>query len=115
MANIAVYNFPDHVNGDTFSGVEFEVLVNASALNLTGAAIKMQLKESASSKMIAEYSIANSKLEITDAVNGKFSFKKQIVEVCPKTYVYDIEIVLANGDKHTYIKGTWKINSDVTS
>jgi len=110
MATIATYNFEDHISGDTFSGVQFEVLVNASALNLTGAAIKMQLKESASSKMIAEFSVANSKLEITDAVAGKFSFKKQIVEVCPKNYVYDIEIILANNDKHTYIKGTWKIN-----
>jgi len=115
MASVATYNFPEHTNGDTFSGVTFEVLVNDSALNLTDADITMQLKESAGGKSRAEFSVANNKLEITDATAGKFSFKEQIISICPKTYVYDIEILLPNGEKRTYIKGSWKINCDVTN
>lgn len=114
MANVATYNFPDHIKGDTFSGVQFEVLVNAVALDLTDADITMQIRENYSSANKIEYSTANAKLEITDAVAGKFTFKEQIVDVAPKKYVYDIQILLPNGKKHTYIKGVWVITCDVT-
>jgi len=115
MASIATYNFPDHIKGDTFSGVQFEVLVNTVALDITDADITMQLKEKHDGGVKAEFSTANTKLEITDAVAGKFTFKEQIIDICAKVYIYDIEILLPNGKKHTYIKGTWKINCDVTN
>jgi hypothetical protein len=115
MASIATYNFPDHIKGDTFSGVQFEVLVNAVPLDLTDAVITMHLKESYQAKAKEEFSTVNTKLEITDALAGKFAFKEQIVDICAKNYVYDIEILLPNAKKYTYIKGTWKINCDVTN
>jgi len=114
MSNIATYNFPDHINGDTFSGVQFEVLVNNTALDLTDADITMHLREDYGSKSKIEYSTANAALEINDAVAGKFIFKEQIIDIVPKKYVYDIQILLPNGKKHTYIKGVWVINCDVT-
>jgi len=114
MSNIAVYNFPDHTNGDTFTGVQFEVLVNASPLILTGATIKMQIRESYSSSSKTEFSTTNGALEITDAIAGKFIFKNQIVRVVPRKYVYDIQIALPSGELYTYIKGEWVIHPDVT-
>lgn len=114
MSNIATYNFPDHTNGDTFKGVEFEILVNSSPLDLTGSNITMQIRESYSSPSKIEFTTINSELEITDATNGKFKFKEQIVKVVPRKYVYDIQIVLSNGNKFTYIKGYWIIHPDVT-
>ena len=114
MANIATYNFPDHIKGDTFSGVQFEVLVNAIALDLTDADITMQIRENYSTANKIEFSTDNGKLEITDAVAGKFTFKEQIIDVAPKKYVYNIQILLPNGKKHTYIKGVWVIYCDVT-
>lgn len=115
MAAVATYNFPSHINGDTFSGVQFEVLVNAVALDLTDADITMQLKDSNIGAVKAEFSTTNAKLEITDGPAGKFAFKEQIIDLCPKLYIYDIEILLPDGRKHTYIKGTWKIECDVTN
>lgn len=111
---VQTYNFPTHTNNDTFNGIEFEVLLNTVAVDLTGATIKMQLKDS-SGKSVAEFSTTNSKLEITDAVAGKFAFKKQIIAVSPFRYNYDIQITFSNGDKKTWIKGEWTISKDVTS
>ena len=108
------YNFPTHTNNDTFNGVLFEVLVNAVPADLTGATIKMQLKDN-SGKSIYEFSTTNNKLEIVDAAAGKFSFKKQVISVSPFRYKYDIQITFSNGDKKTWIKGEWTISKDVTS
>lgn len=112
--SVQTYNFPTHTNNDTFNGIEFEVLLNAVAVDLTGATVKMQLKD-ASGKPVSEFSTTNSKLEITDAVAGKFAFKKQIIAVSPMRYKYDIQITFLNGDRKTWIKGEWTISKDVTS
>lgn len=108
-----IYNFPEHTNNDTFNGVQFEVLINAVAADLTDADIKMQLRDSAC-KLIDEYSVENLKLELTDPTNGIFTFKKQIISLAPQKYSYDIEITFANGDVKTWIKGEWKIIKDIT-
>lgn len=108
------YNFKDHVTGDTFAGVQFEVLINNAPLDLTDADIYMHVKETSVSKEKTVFSTANGKLEINDATAGKFKFKKQIVDLFPKKYVYDIEIHLSDGNIHTYIEGTWLIKRGVT-
>lgn len=109
------YNFPNHINGDTFNGIQFEVKVNNTAINLTGATIAMQLRESIVGVNPIDFSTTNSKITIVDAVNGKFKINKQIVQapIC-KTYLYDIQITLQNSDNYTYIKGSWNIVADIT-
>jgi hypothetical protein len=109
-----IYNFPDHINGDTFKGVQFEVLINSVPLNLTGAIIKMQLRLSPSGINFYEFSTVNSKIEIFDAAAGKFRLKKQLIEVEAKKYVYDIEITLPTNEVYTYISGSWTILESVT-
>lgn len=108
-----IYNFPDHVNNDTFNGVQFEVLVNAVAVDLTDADIKMQLRDG-TCRLVEEFSVDNGKLELTDPINGIFTFKKQIISLVPIKYTYDIEIIFSNGDVKTWIKGEWKIIKDIT-
>jgi len=110
------YDFPQHTSGDTFQGVQFEVLINGSPLDLTGATIVMQCK-SKSGPMIdgqgqstlIEFNTTNNHLEIIDAIGGKFTFKKQVVTLAEKTYLYVIKITQQDGDIHTYISGIWKI------
>ena len=38
------YNFPDHISGDTFLGVEFTVSNASGAVDLTGAIMCSKLK-----------------------------------------------------------------------
>jgi hypothetical protein len=110
----ARYNFKDHVTGDTFAGVQFEVLVDNTPLDLTDADIFMHVKDSPVAKTKTVFSTDNGKLEINDAAAGKFKFKKQVIDLFPKEYVYDIEIHLSDGGIYTYIEGTWLIKRGIT-
>ena len=109
------YNFPDHINHDTFEGVSFTVLVNTVALNLTGASIRMMLRsQKLADTAVLTLSTADEKIIITNTAAGIFQVKKQIITVAPATYFYDIEITLSDGTVKTYVEGTWKILPDVT-
>jgi|WetSurMetagenome_2_1015567.scaffolds.fasta_scaffold72096_4 hypothetical protein len=105
--NISVYN------NDTFSGVNFTVRVNLVALNLTGAAIRMQVRKNRNEAAIIDLALGTG-LTITDAAAGKFRIDEQIFSGVPGTYQYDIEIILGDGDVKTYIKGNFIIIGDIT-
>jgi hypothetical protein len=110
------YNFPNHIKGDTFNGVEFTLEVNSVAVDLTNASILMYLKkQKAPCDVVASFSTDTTKITITDAVNGVFQFNNQIIDVPAATYDYDIQITLNNGNVKTYIKGTWTILQDITN
>jgi len=100
--------FPNHISGNTFLGIQFEILVNSVALDLTNASIKMVLT-TPYSKTANEFSTEGNNIAITDAVNGKFEFSEQIVTLTPNTYTYGITLTLGNGNVFTYITGSWTI------
>lgn len=109
------YNFPDHIKGNTFKGIVFTIKVNGVVSDLTGCEIKMHIKTSIRDvSPVAEYSTTNLKIELTDPTNGKFAFKEQIIDVAAALYVYDIEITYPDDTVFTYIRGTWKINQNIT-
>jgi len=110
------YNFKDHKKGDTFEGVTFEIKVNGSALDLTGASLKMELRALEKTGAIAATFTDSSSggLTITDESNGIFKFDKQVIDITAQTYYYDIQITLASGDVKSYIEGTWNIVQDIT-
>ena len=105
-----------HIKGDTFEAVNFAVKVNTVAMDLTGAIIRMQLRRKASdlTYALALTSIDNAGITINDAVGGLFKINKQIINIEPCSYVYDIEIKLADGTVKTYVKGNFIIQSEVT-
>jgi hypothetical protein len=108
------YNFPDHENGNTFDGLNFEVLIGGVAKSLVGASIVMTCDS-----MV--FSTTGGHLVINDGAAGKFQFAKQIVTfpqvrsaypayiVQSNTYNYEITITYSDGDVKTYIEGTWTI------
>ncbi len=109
MATIGTYDFPDHVKGDTFAGIQFTVVVNSSALILTGASIK--------AKFIGGYGFTYtlstiSGLTITGTLTGIFKVDVQTINWVADIYNYDIEIILQDGTIHTYLKGSWTILQD---
>jgi len=112
----STYDFPNHINGDTMHAINFTVTVNASALNLTGASIRMDLRN-ASGVRLKRFSTATADpgLTLTTPASGQFRFDEQIVDVeCAGVHIYDIEITLASGIVETYISGNWTILQDVT-
>ena len=96
------YNFPDHKSGDTFGGVQFELLVNGSARSLVGATIEMQVAGETLSSATGE-------IVISDAAGGKFNVKSQIIDFTPAVYPYEIIITFSDGSVKTYIDGNWRI------
>lgn len=103
MASVIIYNLPDHHSGDTFEGVQFDVAINGTAANLTGATITMSFTRT--STVLS----SPSQIEIS-TTPGRFIIRKQIISLTPGIYEYKIKIAFADGSTKTYIKGTWKIN-----
>jgi hypothetical protein len=96
------YNFPDHKSGNTFGGVQFELLVNSEAKDLTDATIEMFI----SSEI---YSSATGEIVISDPTGGKFQFASQIVDLPVGNYSYEITITFSDASVKTYIDGYWRI------
>ena len=104
-----------HIKGDTFEAVNFAVVKNSVALNLTGAVIKMQLKKECGGIPILSFTtVASAGLTITNAVGGLFKINKQIINIAEFNYIYDIEITFSNGDVKTWVEGNFIINCDIT-
>jgi hypothetical protein len=104
-----------HIKGDTFEAVNFAVLKNTVALNLTGAVIKMQLKKECGGVAILSFtSVASAGLTITNAAGGLFRINKQIINIPEYNYLYDIEITFADGSVKTWVDGNFTINCDIT-
>lgn len=111
-----IYNFHDHLKGDTFEGTTFTISVNGIPLSLIGSFIKMSLKTNKSTiKSDLDLSTTNGRLLIIDGINGKFQVVPQIIDIPAALYYYDIQIILSNGKVKTYIEGQWKIEQDITT
>jgi hypothetical protein len=111
---IQTYTIPDHIKGDTWPGVSFTVIVNGEPLPLTGASIRMMLRNTSNAIKKTFTSEVDGGITITDGEDGDFQIDEQIIDIPAGRYKYDIEFTLANGDVKTYIKGTWTITQDIT-
>lgn len=105
-----------NTKGDTFSEVDFQLKINGVNVNLTGAVIKMQLRESYnnSTAVLSLTSVGSAGITLTNAANGQFKINAQIIDIPSRNYVYDIQITFSNGVVKTYIKGNFNILEEVT-
>ena len=104
-----------HIKGDTFELVNFALLVNSVALNLTGCTLRMQLrKEYGGIVYLSLTSVASAGITITNAATGLFKINKQIINIDAANYIYDIELIKADGTIKTYISGNFYVTNDVT-
>jgi hypothetical protein len=104
------YDFPNHVNGDTFDGVKFAITVNGSPLDLTGASVEMNMYVADGERPVI-FSTNNGKLTITDPpTSGLLEFNRQVVSVPTlATYFYQMVYTLRDGTVKTYLEGNWTI------
>ena len=104
-----------HIKGDTFEAVNFQMIVNSVALNLTGCTLRMQLrKEYGGIVYLSLTSVASAGITITTAATGLFKINKQIINIDAANYIYDIELIKADGTIKTYISGNFYVTNDVT-
>jgi hypothetical protein len=98
------YTFPPHKTGTTFNGVDFQLVINGTAKDLTGAVINMEIGGEV-------FSTATGELVVINAQDGKFQFKEQRINLPPFRYNYEIDFLFTGGIKKTYLTGTWKITA----
>lgn len=105
-----------HIKGDTFDEVDFQLKINDTAVNLTGAVIKMQLRKNYSdtSAALSLTSVSSAGITITNAAEGRFKINTQIIDIPVFNYVYDIQITLSSGVVKTYVQGGFNITNEVT-
>jgi hypothetical protein len=105
-----------HTKGDTFSEVAFEIKKNGTAINLTGATIRMQLRKqfSDTSAALSLTSVSSAGITITTAASGLFKINAQIIDIEVFNYSYDIQFTLASGEVRTYVKGSFNVTPEVT-
>lgn len=105
-----------HIKGDTFDEVAFELKINNTAVNLTGAVIKMQLRKTASdaTAALSLTSASSAGITITNASAGQFKINKQIIDIEVFNYSYDIQFTLSSGDVKTYVHGSFNITPEIT-
>lgn len=109
---MTTYDF-SHKRGDTYNGAEFTITVNSSPLDLTGASFLCQFKSTPLSAPVLTFTLGAGISLVTPAA-GVFKFDSQIINLPAGSYVYDVQITLANGTVKTYISGTMTIIEDVS-
>ena len=98
--------------GDTFKGAIFTIsLSGGGPLDLTDASIISQIKKDCSDiASVFEFT----DITITDPSNGEFQLEPVIIDLSPRDYVYDIQIITSDGIVRTPIEGTFTITNDVS-
>jgi hypothetical protein len=106
----------NHIKGDTFDEVAFQLKINNVAVNLTGATIRMQLRKSFTDTVAALSltTVSSAGLTITNAAEGRFKINTQIIDIEVYNYLYDIQITLSSGVVKTYVQGSFNILNEVT-
>ena len=102
------YNLPCHTSGDTFDGVQFSVLLNSVAVNLTGAIMVMKVYDNYKKNVLTINSGAG--ITTLNATGGVFQIDAQRILLAAQIYFYEIEIIFVDLSVKTYIKGTWTIS-----
>ncbi len=112
MANIGTYNLADHHKGDTWNGVQFTILSNGSAVDLTSATVRVMFRRESKTGKVVKSLTVGSGVTLTDASNGVLTIDAFTLDWSPNTYFYDVEVTLSGGTIRTYVEGYIKINQD---
>ena len=103
-----------HTKGDTYKGSTYAVVKNGGPLDLTGAKITAHFRLFPNHPIKQELSTDNGGITIVHELNGLFKFSEEIIDFPAAIYVFDVEIITADGTVRTPMGGTFNEMQDVT-
>ena len=108
MITIATYNFPANYSGDSFVFDTFQIQRNGVKVDLTGASLNIQFKQTPAGGTMLQLS-SPTDIFFIDAGNGIIGINEKIINLPPATYCYELKIAFADGEMKTWAKGNWPI------
>lgn len=92
-----------------------EVVISAPGpIDLTGADIRMHLRECPEDEPAYVASISNGGIIIVNATAGIFTVPRQVLNIPAATYNYQIEVTLSDSSVNTFVQGSWRVLEDFT-
>jgi len=117
MSQPSLYNFPDSYQNDGITAFSITLRYeDASPVNLIGSTVLMQLKNSLGNTAYEFSNIESANNhQISVGANGVIQFPEILsFPLASGSYVYDLQVKDSTGFIRTYIKGSWKILSDIS-
>ena len=110
------YNFKEHIKGDTFLPVEFQIKEGGAVKDLTGYRIRMHLRrtKNRTSPLVLAFDTDNNSIDIFDPTQGKFRLNERVIDIPVFNYLYDIEFTSPAGVIRTWVEGIFPIKAEVT-
>ena len=106
------YDLMTRYSGDTWTGVNFYIIINDEPLDLTGCSIRMAFRKDNKLKKV-EWLLTSEADQITIDDN-KISILPRLLTLDPGKYVYDLEVTFPNDFVRTFIWGNFQVERDVT-
>jgi hypothetical protein len=100
MSVIGIYNFKDHIVGDTFNGIQFNIKINNVAADVSSGQIVFKNDGVLKSPSFS--------ISLT-VVSGGLKMEPQSIAWTPGIYSYKVLVTLSNGYIKTYVKGKFRI------
>lgn len=85
---------------------------NDDPIDLSAAAVKMEVRQSAGSTVLFTLEVGDG-ITISGADDNVIVISK-IVDIDPGSYLYDLEATYSGGDVQTFIKGSFTVIADIT-
>lgn len=111
-----IYNMQGIARGDGWRGLPSIVIrVNGNPPGVALASARLQFRSAPSAEEVgATLSTAAGSITITSAANWELAIPAQALPLGARVWHYDLETTDVEGTVRTYLKGTLKIEQDVT-
>jgi hypothetical protein len=111
-----VYNFPDHISGDSWKGLNITILENGEPLNITDCDIFIHFRpvHNLASPIFLELTSDKNNIGTIIPEQGLLAIDVTNFDIPSGVYNYDLQINFPDGSVKTYLKGTIKILPQTT-
>lgn len=108
------FDWPAQYAGDTADTIGFTMVQGGVPVVITGAQIRMQVRQNAQADPVLDLSTAGGEIAILDGENGTFRVGNYRNPSSAGSFVYDVEVTFPDGRVKTYFRGSYVIEGEVT-